>query len=173
METKNQDETLRERARLRVTHAGTPGALSDADDSQHEQNAEAVADIIEVKPTAASIRDLIASVPAVRNLVVATAVRCLGSQRSMSGKDREVVRAQDGATQMKAVVWLSAYADGLPIQTTMNVNVDANKEMPLEDMLQRSPALVRAVEAQLARAKRVQKGGSEKQVGPASGNPAG
>lgn len=120
--------------------------------------ADALADQFEVAPvTAKSIRDLICGIPEARVMIVSTAIRLLGSQRLMyNGASRAVERCDDGATQMKAVVFLAAYADGLPAQVVMNVTVDPNKDMPVEEMLARSPALVAAIERQIARAKAVQ-----------------
>lgn len=143
----------------------------------HQEKCENLADVIELdgaKITVKTLRDLITAIPDIRQLIVATAVRCLGAERMMGGgKKGEVERCADGATQMKAVAFLAAYSDGLPIQTTMNLNVDGNRDMPIEEMLAKSPALVAAMEKQLARAKAVQKPGGQKQVGPASGAPAG
>lgn len=142
-------------------------------ESQHEEAACNLADSIEVGAkdgSARSIRELIIATPGIRHLIVATAVRCLGAQRVMGSgqKGTPPVRVEDGATQMKAAIFLSAYADGLPAQTVMNVNVDAGKDMPIEELLLRSPALVAAMERQLARVKRVQQTGPSKVLGAPS-----
>ena len=154
--------------------SGGANGSQDSGKTHHEQ-CEELGDRIETgQVTAKTLRDLIVAIPDVRVLIVATAVRCLGAERMMGGgKKGEVERCADGATQMKAVAFLAAYADGLPVQTTMNLNVDGTKDMPMEELLAKSPALVAAMERQLERAKAVQKRGPLKQVGPPSGPSSG
>ena len=129
-------------------------------------SARAIAAKIEADvATPKSYRELILSLPECRPFIVASAFRNLAAQKMMSGGQRGVVElCDDGATQMKAAAFLAAYSEGLPAQTVVNVNMDATKDLSLDDMLARSPALCAAMERQVAKARAVQESGSRKIV---------
>ena len=111
-----------------------------------------------------TFRELIQAVPAMRRLYFAAAVRCLGARRTYYDRDKkEMVHEAEGATQMKAVVFLAAYDAGLPVQTTLNVSIDKGTGAPeLEEAIASSPALAAALDSALTRARRR----APKQVGP-------
>ena len=101
------------------------------------------------------LRALIMATPTVRRLYFAAAVRCLGARRFYFDKAAgEMVFEPDGNAQMKAVAWLSAYDAGLPTQTTVNLNVGAERGPSLEEAAASSPELVRGLEAVLARVRK-------------------
>lgn len=168
MEKTNESEVTRTHAReLMEPQGAPPPAAQPEPESQHEADALELAAQVEAGAkdgSAQSIRELIVNTPGIRNLVIATAIRCLAAKRVMGSgqKDKPPVTVDDGATQMKAAVFLAGYADGLPAQTVVNWNVGGAKEMPIEEMLLRSPALVEAMEKQISRVKRVQKSGVAK-----------
>lgn len=166
MDLTKADENPRAPALAPVT------AVAESGESGSQQIAatdpELVADAIEADgrfASARSLRDAIALIPGARALIVATAVRCLGAQRMMGKGKSEVMTVDDGSTQMKAVVFLASYLDGLPVQQNLNINFDANKEMPVKEMLLKSPALLAAVEKMVAEVKAVQKPGGAKAGG--------
>lgn len=138
------------------TAAGAAGGAAGTGSQVSIEDPEVVAETIEADPaivTAKTIKEAILAVPNARALMVAAAVRCLGAKRLMFDRaSKEVVKVDDGSTIMKAVAWLAAYSDGLPIQHTVNVNMDANKEMPMVEMMAKSPALRAAVRKQLEQA---------------------
>ena len=104
---------------------------------------------------APDLRVVIQSMPQIRLLYLAAAVRCLDAHRSYWDKvEEKMVHETEGATVMKAVAWLSAYDAGLPMQTTVNLNIGADKGPTLEEATSNSPALVEALEKALAKAKR-------------------
>lgn len=108
----------------------------------HEQLA---AEIEAMSPDdAKDLRAVMATIPRLRLLIIASAVRALGAVRSYYDKaEGGRVREPDCASQMKAAAFLAAYADGLPVQTALNVNVDPTKAhgFSLGDALRASPAL--------------------------------
>jgi hypothetical protein len=172
MSSTNPVETSRAQAPAQETEEEKAARIAkENEDQSHSQKMDEIATLIEFDPkhvTAQSLREIILAVPDVRAAVVASAIRCLGSERLMyDGQSKKVKSVPDGATIMKAVAFLAAYSDGLPVQTTLNMNVNNNKELPMEEMLASSPALVDALQRQLDRAKAVQKGGTLKDAKPA------
>lgn len=105
--------------------------------------------------------DLVRRVPRLRQHVLACAVRNLGATRKFWDRNQKdwIVEA-DGNVQMKAVVWIASYSDGLPTQTTLNLNVGANKggdqgdvsDADLEAAVRASPALRDRLKAMLEKA---------------------
>lgn len=126
-----------------------------------------VADRVEADKTldsAADLRALLLSVPELRRLVVAAGIRALGAQRCHYDKQEEkMIYESDGATQMKAAIFLAAYSDGMPAKTVVNVNLPGrgngqDDAMTIEATLRRSPALIDALEKQIRRAKQAAPG---------------
>lgn len=121
----------------------------------HEGEARAVENDIHLRDDM-SVREIILAHPRVRILMVATAVRCMGASKLYYSKgSKEFKPEADFATQMKAITWLAAYSDGLPIQTNLNLNAQANgrKEFAPVDMLAESPAAMEAMERTLEAAR--------------------
>lgn len=101
---------------------------------------------------ATSVKDLIESIPAARGLIVAAGFRALGARKWFFEKGKtEKVFEPDFKTQLAAAQWLAGYSDGLPTQTTLNVNV--NKDAPSKDDVMKrvaeSPALKAALQEAL------------------------
>lgn len=105
--------------------------------------------------------DLVRKIPRLRQHVLACAVRNLNAQRKYWSKPAgDWCFEPDGNVQMKAVVWIASYSDGLPTQTTLNLNVGANKggdqgdvsDADLEAAVKASPALRDRLKAMLAKA---------------------
>lgn len=106
-------------------------------------------------PPESSVRDIILATPAIRQTMVAAAVRCLNAQKFYFCKKKgEMVHEPDYATQIKAIAWLAAYSDGLPAQTNLNVNMDARGGKGKKPQL--TPAVLEAMERTVARVKREQ-----------------
>ena len=113
---------------------------------------------------APDLRAVIQSFPQIRLLYLAAAVRCLDAHRSYWDKaNGQMVHEGEGATIMKAVAWLSAYDAGLPMQTSVNLNLGGDKGPTLEEAANSSPALVEALEKALDQARR-RRGKAIKQV---------
>lgn len=103
------------------------------------------------------LRTVIQATPRIRLLYLAAAIRCLDAHRSYFDKATgQMVHEGEGATIMKAVVWLASYDAGLPIQTTVNLNLGGDKGPTLEEATANSPALVAALEKALEQAKKRQ-----------------
>ena len=101
------------------------------------------------------LRTLIHANPTLRRLYLGAVVRCLGCRKFFFDKDEQAYRFEpDGSTVMKAAVFLASYDAGLPMQTTVNLNIGADKGPTLEEATSNSPALVEALEKALAKAKR-------------------
>lgn len=101
-----------------------------------------------------AVRDIILADPRVRVQLVAAAIRCLFAEKFYFDRAaKEVVHEPDYSTQMKAVAWLAAYSDGLPVQTNLNLNANTNptKGLPPEEVLMRSPAALEAMKRTIAR----------------------
>lgn len=191
MESINAGEASRAQASGVVAAQAGPGTPAGGSQSQKQpprdpsaaivavaEQFESMATDTEEPVTQQSINRMLNASRLLRPVLIGSAVRCLGSERTMYDRDtKAVVKVADGTTIMKAVIFLAAYADGLPVQQTVNVNFDANKEMPVKEMLVKSPALRRAFRKQLEEAEEeagdtVQKPGGQKQVGPPSEPPA-
>jgi hypothetical protein len=106
---------------------------------------------------APDLRTLLATIPELRSLIVAAGLRCLAANKLFWDKDTQEWRSEpDGPTQLKAAIFLTSYADGLPMQTTVNLNLDGNKGPTLEEAAAQSPALVEALGKALAAARKRQ-----------------
>ncbi len=93
---------------------------------------------------ATTIRNILDKIPGARRLILIAAFRALGARKWYFEKGRtEKVFEPDYRTQLDAVKLLVAYQDGLPVQTTLSVNVGdkAGADLDLEQAVQRSPAL--------------------------------
>jgi hypothetical protein len=129
--------------------------------AQHEIEAHAAAAVLESDlrlEDSAGVRDIILAHPRVRVLLVATAIRNLSAQKFyFDRKAGDMVHEDDASTQMKAVAWLAAYSDGLPVVTTLNLNgsINGGKRPAPDEMLAGSPAAIEALERTLARAKKM------------------
>ena len=92
-----------------------------------------------------NVRDLLERIPMGRELVIAQAFRSLGARKYYWDKATNAMKFEpDCRTAMDAVKFLSALQDGLPTQTTLNVNVNKGagpSEADLEAALSASPAL--------------------------------
>ncbi len=94
-----------------------------------------------------SINALLMDVPEMRRFMVSTAIRCLDAHRCYYDKSqKQMVEIPDGNTQMRAVAFLAAYSDGLPTQTTLNVNLGekgkaSGGELTVDQAMAASPAL--------------------------------
>ena len=91
-----------------------------------------------------SIRASIRAIDGVFDRMVACALEALEANRShYDMKTKTMVHEPDHKARMEAVKWLAAYADGLPMQTTLAVNGDggAAGAQSLEEAFQKSPAL--------------------------------
>ena len=119
---------------------------------------EAIAKRVEqAAPDAArDLRQLLTSIPELRQLVVASAIRCLGATRWRYDKEAgSQIVEPDYATQQKAFAWIASYSDGLPTQVTANVSIDAKREgLSLEDAVKQSPALLEGLEKVMKRVKK-------------------
>lgn len=103
-----------------------------------------------------TVRDLLLHLPEFRPLMVATAIRAMSAGKFIFDKDeKRCVWFEDCATQMKAVTFLAAYTEGLPAQTSVQLNIGDQKriqsgdEMTLEAALRSSPALADRLRAVL------------------------
>ena len=101
------------------------------------------------------LRAWMRDVPELRQLVIGAAIRGLCAVRSYWYKGSgAMVHEPDSASQMKAAAFVAAYSDGMPMQSTVNLNVDAGaKGLTMDDVLAQSPAAVEAIERTLARVK--------------------
>ena len=70
----------------------------------------------------------------------------------------------DGTAQMRAAVFLASYDAGLPIQTTVNLNLGGDKGPTIEEAAASSPALVSALEKALESARKRAPKGQPKRV---------
>ena len=118
-----------------------------------------LADEIESKTELEKLPDLravILAVPGIRRLYVAAAVRCLGARRFYFDKEAGAMQFEpDGTAVMRAVAWLSSYDAGLPMQTTVNLNLGGkDKELTPEDVIAQSPAMLLALERVVTRARK-------------------
>lgn len=107
--------------------------------------------------TAKDVREMINAIPGIRRFIVACALRGLTARKYFF--DRKTQRMEfepDSATQLKAAAFLAAYADGLPVQTALNVNIDPAKGggITLGDALANSPALREHLAKELAASER-------------------
>lgn len=125
---------------------------------QNENAVEKLAQQIESDAAAGEVKDLRALIlrfPVIRQLYLAAAVRCLGARRFYFDKSAgEMVFEPDGTAQMRAAVFLASYDAGLPMQTTVNLNLGGDKGPTLEEAAAGSPALVDALERALEQAKK-------------------
>ena len=95
---------------------------------------------------AANIRATLEHIPNARHLVLAAAFRCLGARKWYYEKGSSEKKFEpDYRTQLDAVKFLASYQDGLPVQTTLAVNVGDRpgdqSSLSLEEAVKRSPAL--------------------------------
>lgn len=123
------------------------------------------------------LRSLILATPVCRRLYFAAAIRCLGARRFFFDKEAGAMQFEpDGTAVMRAVAWLSSYDAGLPVQTTVNLNIGKDKgDLSFEQALAESPelrqALTRFVTAAERKAPRNRKG-AEKPAELADGAPS-
>ena len=94
---------------------------------------------------------MINRIPKLRRMVLGAAIRALGAERSLYDRgNKEWVTEPDWASRLKAVVWIASYSDGLPTQTTLNVNIGdkpgAEVDLNLEEAVHKSPALRQRLE---------------------------
>jgi hypothetical protein len=98
-----------------------------------------------------TVQEIIMAHGPVRTMMVATAIRALAASKLYYSKiAKAFVPEADFQTQMKAVAWLAAYSDGLPTQTQLNINANADAMRSKPDltpaaMLARSPAALEAM----------------------------
>jgi predicted RND superfamily exporter protein len=130
----------------------------DLDSSDGQNIYEEVAKRIEQDASFDAMRDLksvLQAVPELRRLVVAAAVRALGA-RKVYLRNGIPEYESDCSAQMKAAAFIAAYCDGLPVQTSVNLNVNsAGKNSEAETLLEsltKSPALAMALEKKLQQA---------------------
>src|SRR5208283_332321 len=73
---------------------------------------------------AESAREMLSRIPRARSIILAAAFRALGARRGRFEKGETKIQWEpDFKTQLEAAKFLLAYADGLPIQTTLAVAV--------------------------------------------------
>lgn len=122
----------------------------DLDNSEEPDNpARNIADVIEQGrrvDSAKSIKEMLEMIPNARHVTLAAAFRCLGARKFFfDRKQGKMVFEPDYKVQLDAVKFLAAYMDGLPVETTLNVNVGEKTEpgadIDLESAIKRSPAL--------------------------------
>ena len=108
----------------------------------------------------ASLKELLDKIPTARNVILAAGFRALGARKCYFEKGSGVrLWEADYRTQLDAVKWLAGYSDGLPTQTTLNVNVDKpigdnGEDFDLEASLVTSPALRERMKIMLQRAEK-------------------
>jgi hypothetical protein len=118
----------------------------DLEFDETEPEAETLARKIEgdILP-AENVRDIMRQVPEARNVILAAVFRALGAKRRLYVKGSpSPVYEIDYRSQLEAAKLLLAYGDGLPMQTTLAVNVgdgNAAGSTSLEEAVERSPAL--------------------------------
>lgn len=116
-------------------------------DKPNPNRAEQLAHLLELGrdvDAADCIRDMIQKIPNARALILAEAFRCLGATRYyFDRKEGRMVHEPDFKVRLDAARLLIAYADGLPIQTSLTVAVGDTKDaaLDLEAAVSRSPAL--------------------------------
>lgn len=112
---------------------------------------------IEDADTKADLRGLITAHPEVRKLYLAAAVRCLDARKFYFDREENTYKFEaDGPTVLRAAVFLASYDAGLPIQTSVNLNLGGDKGPTLEEATANSPALVAALEKALEQARKKQ-----------------
>jgi len=135
---------------------------------QPPSDADEIATRIESDPrlaSAATIRELIDLIPNARHIAVAAVFRCLSARKWYFEKGSAVKKFEpDFKTQLDAAKLLLSYSDGLPAQTTLNVNADLGKksadvdgEAQFDAGLASSPALRDSLRRRLERAESAQK----------------
>lgn len=133
-----------------------------------------LADAVDASPELEKLPDLramIQATPAIRRFYLAAAIRCLDARRSYYDKASGcMVHEPEGTSIMRAVQWLSAYDAGLPIQTSVNLNLGGEKGPTLDEAAANSPALVAALERALDQAKK-RKVKAPKQAEPVDADP--
>ncbi len=106
-------------------------------------------------PVAKDLRAMMQDIPELRPFIIGAAIRGLGARKCFFDmKKNEMVYEPDFGSQAKAVAFLAAYVDGLPVQSTINLNVEgATKKgkLSVEEALRRSPALVEAMKKEIKR----------------------
>lgn len=117
---------------------------------------DALADEVEANAGLDDVKDMrgfFEKIPQLRRFVVAAAIRSLTARKYYYSKEKkEMVFEPDSGTQMKAVAWIAAYQDGLPLQSTVNFNVNKEaKAFDMGDALANSPALREHLKRELAR----------------------
>jgi hypothetical protein len=126
--------------------------------AQHEDEAHELARQVENDTTLQdkdSVREIILAHPRIRVMLVAAAIRNLTAQKFYFDKKAgSMVHEDDSATQMKAVAWLAAYSDGLPVVTNLNMNVNGRGKsaLPPDELLANSPAAIDAMKRAVERA---------------------
>jgi len=115
-----------------------------------------LADLVEADESLDASKDMrsfLNGIAGLRRFIVAAAIRALTARKYYFSKEKkEMVFEPDSGTQMKAAAFLAAYSDGLPMQSTVNLNVEAGaKGFSMADALANSPALRDYMRAELAK----------------------
>lgn len=89
------------------------------------------------------MRGWLKEVPELRQLIIGALIRGLAATKChYEMKSKMMVYEPDFQAQNKAAALLVAYSDGLPTQSTVNLNLDAAKTgLTMTDALNHSPAL--------------------------------
>ena len=124
-----------------------------------EATVEAVEIIEGNKSPAGSLQAVLDSVPRLRQMIAGSAITALAARKSMWSKEKDDwIFEPDGKCRLEACKFLASYADGLPTQTTVNLNLnkDAKDKKPvsdadLEEQLRRSPELRKQLASTLAK----------------------
>jgi hypothetical protein len=100
---------------------------------------------------AKSVREMLDLIPGTRRIAVAALFRCLGARKWYFVKGNEERQFEaDYKTQLAAAQVILSYQDGLPVQTTLAVNVGSatgsGAELDLGKAIQASPALRQRLE---------------------------
>jgi hypothetical protein len=107
-----------------------------------------------------TLRDIILGNNATRIHTVAGAIRLLeATVQCWNAKEMIYEAKPDHQTRLKAITFLAAYSDGLPVATNLNLNATPGgnrKEERADDLelLARSPAALKAAERMVEAAKR-------------------
>jgi len=99
------------------------------------------------------MRATLTLIPELRQLVAGALIRALGATKTYWDKEADRwTHVPDFLAQTKAAALLVAYSDGLPMQSTVNLNVEAGaKGFSMADALANSPALRDYMRAELAK----------------------
>jgi hypothetical protein len=140
------------------------------DNLDTDPSADEIAALIERSPAFDKIQSLsalLSEIPNGRRVILASAFRALGARKWYFEKESaERKFLPDYRTQLDAAKLLLSYSDGLPTQTTLNVNADLGKksaevdsEAQFDNALASSPALRDSLRRRLERAESAHKSG--------------